>query len=1635
MGDNNNLPNMPNMSNIEGTGAALPEEAAQTVKDIAARVAVSAVAVATEVQSLATRAANSIRGYSTSNSSSNSAVNSHPVEHPSIVTVQAEVTNYVRSIENLDDEINREIISLKNLNDQIPRYNESISGLPEEYKQLSQKEEKTQDDIIRLNEIHLALDNYNEFAESINKKQKSLSKLNEDKIEIEKNLKTVKDKLIQAISEDFIDSFEYGFRRSVAAYKIIQICPIEKPTLEEEAAESTRKERALANPLSDDLSIDLDYIGPSVRSIALSEGVAPKDLDKIVHEVNIEILKLSGELLKDAAIFAATGSVVRLIGANVQIPMIAEFLQGTATAMGAPKLETMAWIVSKIGSQTLSNELTIIAVEAAERSAVAQYQIALFLGGTDAVAALVNTATTNAQTAARTLNEAQRKLNTVEKGTVAYDLYNKDVLSARTIVAETAAAIKQLNTLVNSETRLGKVLIEIKEQEQIIAAAEKAKFRSQVIRGQLLSPASTPLKPLGTRGFHTNQVIRYDVGVNEYAALEKAIQEREQYKIAVRELAKSTVLKTGKRFLGSEAEIAEFVAKVYEVGSKEAKVVAGFKEASQKAEYLTKEYFKKTNAAHTDYKIKIEADLKERRSILDEADKELTKIKNNLEEAQIKEIDTAFKKCDDEIQAAITKYNAEKSRVRTAALLRDKTIANAIKKRDNAIKISVKFEDKLLQKLVEIDTDFQSITFGAAISKIEQMRINLDRYLIIIDKISTAIKLNIPGKTPEVKLFINLFSKGRRGGIYRGDTNAFLRTFAGRNPGEHSFTVEEFMMNLYDGAYRGYFPTVDEMTILTQALKSSIQPLDVNINKSLNRLVSKVKSNSQITYEQKFRDAFDSLTKIDKRNIIAMNKAKGTKITDEMLKDITDDMLKNDNEINAALAYFHEQREKSFLNIVEELVVKNQLLINTKHIDGTYIKGFVENMCGKSFEWRVGFDPAKEIRDRIGIKSIGGIDRNFIEQYLPKTAEKLQQTRSAVGRSTVGQTKTALATSSPGQTTRWMSTSRPAPLDARISIKDFQSETQGDRLRAMVPANLHASLGVPGKGSPVPVVKEVVFKYLVATGKVNAPAHEIELQLIRFKIAAKERVKTYPKKAEDLALLRAQEAELLAKHGENKSLPRSAPADAAIPSGDALLGIEEQTVQNLGYTAPQSTKAVINSEEQASQLAKTQIEKLLAEKAAAEKLAESSKAKPSLGETKNKQDGIALSADSAAASTAAKLESEVFVAGTGSPSKVNIPEVQGYEKPTLPQITAASDEAALAYSRIHGKSEVPLLTREGMKGAADAQGIVATLIDPVKSAVSLIEVIKAYTPYGMSLRRLKTMLKISPANIERFGVFARDLAEQPMAIAKYNELVETGLKLILENATRVQINKLITVFTPQRLIEFKTAMTGVFSHSIQDATTVLNIMVTQVIPGSKYNAQLIDALIFEMRAHPQNAVTALQTMTKQVLGEEIKTLAASAQALEKGMGWFKSKTYYTLLLGGGGASVLFLANLANIPDLKIFSEKVSDKVSDIYKDIEEDPRYENVKEVSRKIRDAILVDLLGQVPPPPPEPAEPVRAEWSDSIMSALGYDPKKAADRRKFAEMAQKVKEVAANTAITAGTAAVAAAVAAGVKLALSRP
>jgi hypothetical protein len=294
---------------------------------------------------------------------------------------------------------------------------------------------------------------------------------------------------------------------------------------------------------------------------------------------------------------------------------------------------------------------------------------------------------------------------------------------------------------------------------------------------------------------------------------------------------------------------------------------------------------------------------------------------------------------------------------------------------------------------------------------------------------------------------------------------------------------------------------------------------------------------------------------------------------------------------------------------------------------------------------------------------------------------------------------------------------------------------------------------------------------------------------------------------------------------------------------------------------------------------------------------------------------------------------------------------------------SVGDASLSLYERIFGKSPIVIVTPEGAAAVKRTFTGAEVVISEGENAVGLLESVKAYTPYGRALSRLTEAFKIGVRNIGRFELVARNILNVPGNIKKYNDFVNQSIKILLEYATRGQIENLLTVFTPQRMIDFKIGLVRVFQTNAVDAGLILDTMLLHIIPKSNYNIELIDALINTMKNNPSRAVEEMLKVNGLIRDDAIRTIGASAQAYHKGMGWFKSKAYYSLLFGIGGASVLFLANYNNIPDMKTFAERVYWWKESAEEDLEENPNYTELRKKASAFRKGITLTVIRQFDP------------------------------------------------------------------------
>jgi len=595
------------------------------------------------------------------------------------------------------------------------------------------------------------------------------------------------------------------------------------------------------------------------------------------------------------------------------------------------------------------------------------------------------------------------------------------------------------------------------------------------------------------------------------------------------------------------------------------------------------------------------------------------------------------------------------------------------------------------------------------------------------------------------------------------------------------------------------------------------------------------------------------------------------------------------------------------------------------------------------------------------------------------------------------------------QRRHFSTSSRRPPADARLTLEEFDKLNTGPDLKSKVPKEVLEQLGLTAERIRIPILKDKVFKYLFAEDKLRGQMEHIQLAKVRYEIASAALSKNTPL----IAQLRQVEAELMERVGASKPMTRLSAANTSVSLGPNSPMMEEGAQISGELMAADSAR-------------KASLESLVSSTTSS---IESSADKALIDEVLIKPDEPSDPMQKAAASyaTVSALADKAFIGGARLPTTLaNKTDVIRVEN-----INNATKEAADLYSEITGSGlKTPIPTPE--QAAIEYSKISKPLPPPVENATSLLEQVKAYTPYGQALRKLTENITITKPNVSRFEIIAKNIAHEGRAIKNYNKLINEGLNVVLANAEKKQIDNLLKVFTPQRMFDFKTTMVSLFSYSVTDATIVFNATLTHIIPKSRYHAAQIDEFLLRIRLNPAEAVSELQKLSMLTTGETVKILSASEQAKEKGMGWFASKGFYTLLFGVGGGSVLFLANYMNTPDMASFAAKASNVKANVSNSLLKNPTYQSVAEAGRELRDRILVDVLKQTPPP--AVIEKQAPSWSKSIMWSLGYNPEVAEDRRKFGELGNSVRDVAGKAAVTAVLAGAGAIGVAVVKALLSR-
>jgi hypothetical protein len=133
-----------------------------------------------------------------------------------------------------------------------------------------------------------------------------------------------------------------------------------------------------------------------------------------------------------------------------------------------------------------------------------------------------------------------------------------------------------------------------------------------------------------------------------------------------------------------------------------------------------------------------------------------------------------------------------------------------------------------------------------------------------------------------------------------------------------------------------------------------------------------------------------------------------------------------------------------------------------------------------------------------------------------------------------------------------------------------------------------------------------------------------------------------------------------------------------------------------------------------------------------------------------------------------------------------------------------------------------------------------------------------------------------------------------------------ALTVILENTPRKEVIQMANVFTPQRMRRFKMALFDIFLINPRLAKNILDIFITDILARRRYSPGSIDSIITAMQTDPTTAENKLASESQKITNAERDLVNQSALAQAKGMGWFKARAFFTLLLGGLAGIPLFI---------------------------------------------------------------------------------------------------------------------------------
>jgi hypothetical protein len=144
-------------------------------------------------------------------------------------------------------------------------------------------------------------------------------------------------------------------------------------------------------------------------------------------------------------------------------------------------------------------------------------------------------------------------------------------------------------------------------------------------------------------------------------------------------------------------------------------------------------------------------------------------------------------------------------------------------------------------------------------------------------------------------------------------------------------------------------------------------------------------------------------------------------------------------------------------------------------------------------------------------------------------------------------------------------------------------------------------------------------------------------------------------------------------------------------------------------------------------------------------------------------------------------------------------------------------------------------------------------------------------------------------------------------ITNFEEQAIQMLDIILVHTTREEALKMAEVFTPNRMRRLKQALFNIFLISPNSAKQILDAFISDIVPRSAlYSPGSIDSIITTMQTTPDEVIDKIKSESGYIAASQRDLANQTRIAEAKGMGWFRARAFYTLLLGGLGGVALFI---------------------------------------------------------------------------------------------------------------------------------